>query len=683
MRRLTFATFIFLLMFTVAGHVSLSNADNGFLADEESDFISEEGPKAPSPSLPSKSGEKKKRHKKRVDPQKDLYWNVFKDETANGVITYIKDSLGNIYQLVPGGPKLPFGVSKGTIEAHGMRYGWEMAPLKNEVADKLKDRLSAGWEVFKLSKDIYDAYTGEENVKTAQNKIIASTIAAEVGIGLGKLASLVPGAGVGVALMAGWAGNNVKQAVIEALEAWDAKIEAVAAEKNWKSNDLRLARERLGLIKKAIEEGKYNEALRLNKGLNAFTEKRELENSDLIDLNTITWKLQSKIYAAMKEQRKHEKEDERKRLAERQRKVREWNAQWKKRQREKEKQESLFSVKLTASKSNVEPGEKVQVHIIISGGEPPFQISGDISEILYDRSDWIFDFEAPDEPGLYALEISATDANSLDRAAQLEILVAEKGREQEQEEKKQGKEGEKRKKEKQKSQDKEKNSKKQQKNNTGSGAMAGTFPKEPFNRLQMTYSVSGATSGTPKENHGFTVSRRYKGALSGSTLSVSVTTSEIWGDCNTSYGSFYSQLDMKVSVGNKSKTYSTPAPCNRGKKAKSYEVKSGKGSKTLSVPIPEGVSVDGSFSAILTFVNPRYGDRAVVVSGTFSGNNTPASGSLSRERRTDETGVKERLPRRRRKPRKTPPKPQKAPEQQRRLPADEPAQSDEGFLGGM
>jgi hypothetical protein len=46
---------------------------------------------------------------------------------------------------------------------------------------------------------------------------------------------------------------------------------------------------------------------------------------------------------------------------------------------------------------------------------------------------------------------------------------------------------------------------------TGAGAEGGTFPAQPFNKMQVTYSVTRATLGSPTDVSGFTTSRSYNG----------------------------------------------------------------------------------------------------------------------------------------------------------------------------
>ena len=46
-------------------------------------------------------------------------------------------------------------------------------------------------------------------------------------------------------------------------------------------------------------------------------------------------------------------------------------------------------------------------------------------------------------------------------------------------------------------------------------------PPEPFNGLQITYTISGAELGAPQDRSGFTYSRTINGRLTGSRLIVS------------------------------------------------------------------------------------------------------------------------------------------------------------------
>jgi len=352
-----------------------------------------------------------------------LLWSYTKDQVVEGAGTFVKNNLGVMYRLVPGGPQLPFGASREIIQAQGQRYGMKLVPVPSAEATRLSQGMNAGWEVFKLSTDIYDAYTGEEEVSTAQNRVVAATVAAEAGLGMGYMISLVPGAGAGPALLAGWAGNQVKEAVFEALDAWDAQVAAVEAEKAWKANDVRLAREKVGEIKAALNAGDYTRAAQLNRGLNSFTEERRLGMSDMAGLNAITWKLQDQIQAAAREAKAQEAQDEAAQEAEYRRKLEVWNQYWEDKKREDDAAEAFFSVRIVTAVTTVDPGTVVPVGIILQGGRPPYDLSGLITRRLGEEGEYTTSFEASTEPNFYNLSITAVDADGLERDHRVTITV--------------------------------------------------------------------------------------------------------------------------------------------------------------------------------------------------------------------------------------------------------------------
>jgi hypothetical protein len=69
---------------------------------------------------------------------------------------------------------------------------------------------------------------------------------------------------------------------------------------------------------------------------------------------------------------------------------------------------------------------------------------------------------------------------------------------------------------------------------------ADVFPSEPFNGLQISYSVSGAGLAAPKDSEGFTLYREMEGKLTGNELSVS-------GTARAS-GGWGATIDVSVSV---------------------------------------------------------------------------------------------------------------------------------------
>ncbi len=133
-------------------------------------------------------------------------------------------------------------------------------------------------------------------------------------------------------------------------------------------------------------------------------------------------------------------------------------------------------------------------------------------------------------------------------------------------------------------------------------ASAESFPGEPFNGLQVFYSVSGASLGSPVDEPGFTWQRTLTGTLQGGRLEVSGNVIASWG-----YGA---GVQVDVSVDGQSDTFGASW------------TKEGEGDAwnqpfTVGVDIPDGAQ-SGSFSVSLTG-DYNAGSRGVVVQGTFTG----------------------------------------------------------------
>ena len=139
-------------------------------------------------------------------------------------------------------------------------------------------------------------------------------------------------------------------------------------------------------------------------------------------------------------------------------------------------------------------------------------------------------------------------------------------------------------------------------------AQGSTFPASPFNGMQITYSMGGATITESKDSEGFTVSRSLKGTLGSGQLTLSGTVSQAMG--------WGADATARVWVGNDSKEFkaSLVTPKN-GADTKSF---------SLAVPIPQGAT-SGGFSINM---NGSYnaGSRGLVVSGSFgaSASSAPA-----------------------------------------------------------
>lgn len=140
------------------------------------------------------------------------------------------------------------------------------------------------------------------------------------------------------------------------------------------------------------------------------------------------------------------------------------------------------------------------------------------------------------------------------------------------------------------------------------GSSSGTFDKELFNGLQIVYSISGPQLGQPKDSEGFTHTRSFEGQLAGNTFTVSGTgIYDKPANYDTEYGSFYGTLDVTVSAGKETKNYVYTQPKGAGPMRQAFSV---------SIPIPDDAT-SGSFSIRVTYVNPRFGNRGVVVSGSL------------------------------------------------------------------
>lgn len=146
-------------------------------------------------------------------------------------------------------------------------------------------------------------------------------------------------------------------------------------------------------------------------------------------------------------------------------------------------------------------------------------------------------------------------------------------------------------------------------NSGGGGSVSGTYPAEPFNSMQIQYSVTGVTAGEPEDTRDFTTSRRYDGVLGGSELTISGTAiSDREHSTDTDFGSFPAMLDVTVRVGDQTETFHDETDPNEGSWTSGFSV---------TVPIPL-IAETGSFSIVLTYVNPRNGDRVLEVTGDLT-----------------------------------------------------------------
>jgi len=161
----------------------------------------------------------------------------------------------------------------------------------------------------------------------------------------------------------------------------------------------------------------------------------------------------------------------------------------------------------------------------------------------------------------------------------------------------------------------------------GAGGGAGDkYPAEPFNGMQVFYSMSGAAMGSPEDKDGFTCTRSFKGTLGSGSLDLSGSSTDLGGVVNTEYGNFAMILDAEVWVDTNKKGYHSKRAHEEGAgKPANHKISYGPGAFNLSVPI-EADAKSGGFRISLTYVNPRFGNRGVVVCGAFSNSAAPGTG---------------------------------------------------------
>ncbi|MFA5629343.1 MAG: FecR domain-containing protein [Dehalococcoidales bacterium] len=131
-------------------------------------------------------------------------------------------------------------------------------------------------------------------------------------------------------------------------------------------------------------------------------------------------------------------------------------------------------------------------------------------------------------------------------------------------------------------------------------AAGGTFPAAPFNGMQITYDISGATVTDTADVEGFTTSRTLQGKLGTGQLTVS-------GSAKMGNG-YYADITATVSCDGKTDQFAANIP--------SGFPDFNEESFNISVPIPKGAT-SGSFS-INMVGHYNAGTRGLVVKGTFT-----------------------------------------------------------------
>lgn len=146
-------------------------------------------------------------------------------------------------------------------------------------------------------------------------------------------------------------------------------------------------------------------------------------------------------------------------------------------------------------------------------------------------------------------------------------------------------------------------------------AIADVFPGAPFNGLQISYSVSGATLGTSKDSEGFTLSRSVSGALTGDELTIS-------GVATAMYG-WGATIDVTVMVdGEEAKTFHEEKFPEGGLLPRDKVPDPMIQPFTVTVPIPAEAQ-SARFSIRLTG-SSNAGSRGVVVEGTLDRSTSPS-----------------------------------------------------------
>jgi len=133
------------------------------------------------------------------------------------------------------------------------------------------------------------------------------------------------------------------------------------------------------------------------------------------------------------------------------------------------------------------------------------------------------------------------------------------------------------------------------------GPPAGVFPAEPFNGLQISYNVAGATLGAPTDEGGFLTRRTHQGVLTPGTLRVSGTVS-----VNAGFGA---DVTLRVWAGAEEQKLEFYLEKVEGGSRKAYD---------LSVPVPAGTQGGG----FVIRMDGRYsmggGWRGLEVAGTLA-----------------------------------------------------------------
>ena len=134
-------------------------------------------------------------------------------------------------------------------------------------------------------------------------------------------------------------------------------------------------------------------------------------------------------------------------------------------------------------------------------------------------------------------------------------------------------------------------------------AAGGTFPAQPFNGMQITYTVSGANVTGSVDKPDFTTTRTLSGTLGTGTLTVSG---------SVLAGGLSADVTVTATAGGKSESFRANV---KGGENRAFSV---------AVPIPQGATAGSIQISMTGHYNLSGGQtRGLVVTGTFTGNSIP------------------------------------------------------------
>jgi len=224
----------------------------------------------------------------------------------------------------------------------------------------------------------------------------------------------------------------------------EAKEKADKAVEDERVHHRRLVKDKMAQFKQAIKDGDFEKAKRLKKGIKVYANSRQARGEQDILKTSEKHDLDFAYFDARYEDFKAKREASEKRMKESkqfQDDLLDKAKAWDKKRQEKEKASKAqaaaweaeqmkkmaaqpLRVRLTLSKKEVKPGDRLTARLSISGGKPPYRLSGDTSGDCYGSEN--IQFTAPRNPGQYAIRISAVDAEIRKGSAQAVFEVIRK-----------------------------------------------------------------------------------------------------------------------------------------------------------------------------------------------------------------------------------------------------------------